>query len=205
MERKRIRKLVFLLVLCLIFTSNLSNLSKAQNFDSLEFDDNNEEMVLVPDDSEEDFSLDISELNENFDGEDLSQAPLKIDTNYTETKIRTRAARAPKFYPAKFDLRQTGMVSPVKDQGQNGSCWAFATYGSMESILLRQKKGLYDFSEKHLRNMHDFDWSAEKGGNRDMAAAYLASGKGPISEDDDPYDPVITVSKKDLRLSLIHI
>lgn len=199
MERKKFRNLVFLLVLCLILTSNLPNLSKAQNFDGLEFDDNIEETVLVPDDNEEDFSLEISEINEDFDGDDLSSAPLKVETKVIAPSLRTKALRAPKFYPAKFDLRQSGMVSPVKDQGQNGSCWAFATYGSMESILLRQKKGLYDFSEKHLRNMHDFDWSAEKGGNRDMAAAYLASGKGPISEDDDPYDPVITVSKKDLR------
>lgn len=199
MGSKKFRNLVFLLVLCLILTSNLPNISKAENFDGLEFDNNNEETVLVPDDSEEDSSLQISEINENFDGEDLSVAPLKVDTKATVPELRTRSMRAAKFYPAKFDLRQSGMVSPVKDQGQNGSCWAFATYGSMESILLRQKKGLYDFSEKHLRNMHGFDWSAEKGGNRDMATAYFASGKGPISEDDDPYDPVITVSKSDLR------
>ena len=116
---------------------------------------------------------------------------------------RPRAQRFERLgFPATYDLRDYNKVSEIRDQGPNGSCWAFATYGSMESILLRQKKGKFDFSEKHLRNMHGFDWSAEKGGNRDMAAAYLASGKGPIAEDDDPYDPVITVSPKGLRRQL---
>ena len=35
--------------------------------------------------------------------------------------------------PATFDLRTTGKVSPVKNQGSCGSCWAFASYGSLES------------------------------------------------------------------------
>ena len=129
MGSKKIRNFVFLLVLCLLLTSNLPNISKAENFDGLEFDNNYEETVLVPDDSEEDSSLEISDINENFDGEDLSVAPLKVDTKVTVPQLRTRSVSAAKLYPDKFDLRQTGMVSPVKDQGQNGSCSAFATYG----------------------------------------------------------------------------
>lgn len=161
-----------------------------------------EDTRILDDTPEENEALDVSQPNKDFDPDafetenGLSVAPLEIKQPAFSPRVRSS------YYPAKFDLRSFGMVSPVKDQGPNGSCWAFATYGSMESILLRQKKGLFDFSEKHLRNMHGFDWSAEKGGNRDMAAAYLASGKGPILEDDDPYDPVITVSKKDLRRAL---
>lgn len=118
MGSKKFRNLVFLLVLCLILTSNLPNISKAQDFEGLEFDDNYEETVLTPDDSSEDFPLEISEINEDFDDGDLSVAPLKVDTKATVPQLRTRSMRAAKFYPAKFDLRQTGMVSPVKDQGQ---------------------------------------------------------------------------------------
>lgn len=45
--------------------------------------------------------------------------------------------------PAMYDLRSTGRVSPVKNQGSCGSCWAFASYGSMESEALPGQ--LFDF------------------------------------------------------------
>jgi len=35
--------------------------------------------------------------------------------------------------PASFDWRALGKISPVKDQGQCGSCWTFSTTGAMES------------------------------------------------------------------------
>ena len=39
-------------------------------------------------------------------------------------------------FPAFYDLRQYIRVSPVKNQGDFGLCWTFATYASLESFLL---------------------------------------------------------------------
>lgn len=102
--------------------------------------------------------------------------------------------------PASFDLRTQGKVTPVRDQGQNGSCWAFASYGSLESTL----GGRDDFSEKHMRNTHGFDWHPSQGGTHQIATAYLARWSGPVSERDEPYDdndftsPTVLPRQKDI-------
>lgn len=35
--------------------------------------------------------------------------------------------------PVSVDWREAGVVSPVKDQGRCGSCWAFSAVSSLES------------------------------------------------------------------------
>lgn len=133
---------------------------------------------LINDALKERNSLDLSPINKDYkSGQKAS--PLQI--NESEDRTSERAA-----IPRKFDLRKLNRVSPVRRQGSNGSCWAFAAYGSMESFL--KPYGNYDFSEKHLRNKHGFDWGNEDGGNRDIATAYFARGDGPINEEDDPYE-----------------
>ncbi|MGZ4949391.1 MAG: lectin like domain-containing protein [Halobacteriota archaeon] len=101
--------------------------------------------------------------------------------------------------PTAYDLRSVNKVSPVEAQGPCGACWAFATFGSLESVLLPASSTL--FSENHLKNRHDFDPSCCGGGDAIMSAAYLArwgtiakdsTGSplfaGPVSQADDPYD-----------------
>jgi hypothetical protein len=48
--------------------------------------------------------------------------------------------------PAAYDARDDGIVTPAKNQGQCGSCWAFANVGSMESHLLKD----YGFGPTNL-------------------------------------------------------
>jgi C1A family cysteine protease len=72
-------------------------------------------------------------------------------------------------YPASFDLRTCGKVSPVKDQTYFCTCWAFA---SLESTLM--PAATLDFSEKNLANLAGFDGDIPNGGgNMLMSTAYL--------------------------------
>ena len=48
-----------------------------------------------------------------------------------------------KDLPESFDWREKGVVTPVKSQGDCGSCWSFATAATMESqYLLKTNKTL---------------------------------------------------------------
>ncbi|MDD1653186.1 MAG: lectin like domain-containing protein [Methanomicrobiales archaeon] len=95
-------------------------------------------------------------------------------------------------FPASYDLRTLGKLTPVKNQGACGSCWAFATYGSLESALLTAET--WDFSENNLKNRHGYVGTHCAGGNAYMSTAYLARYAGPVSEADDPYNAVSSYS-----------
>ncbi len=89
-------------------------------------------------------------------------------------------------YPSIFDLRALGRLTPVKDQGSYGTCWAFASFGSLESTLMPGEE--WDFSEDNMAYWHGFDWDGYvDGGNFTMAAAYLLRWGGPFTEAQDPY------------------
>lgn len=96
--------------------------------------------------------------------------------------------------PATYDLREQGNVTPVKSQGQSGSCWAFSSLASLESYILRTEGESRDFSENNMKNLvtkyysDGFDLTAERGGNALMAMAYLARWSGPVNESSDPFD-----------------
>jgi C1A family cysteine protease len=59
-----------------------------------------------------------------------------------------------------IDWRQKGAVTPIKDQGQCGSCYAFSAVGAIEGIYAVQNKTLRSFSEKQI-----VDCSSKQGNN----------------------------------------
>ena len=47
-------------------------------------------------------------------------------------------------FPSKFDAREEGIVTSVKNQMPYGACWAFAMASVMETSLLRRGAGIFD-------------------------------------------------------------
>lgn len=90
-------------------------------------------------------------------------------------------------FPISYDLRKLGRVSPVKDQGQLGTCWAFAATGSLESCLL--PKVHFSASEDNLvlRSGSLSRSPYSDGGTADMATAYFARWAGPVAAARDAY------------------
>jgi C1A family cysteine protease len=108
--------------------------------------------------------------------------------------------------PAQFDWRTPpNKVTPVKDQGQCGSCYAFAGIGNVESKVLIDTSTTPpgpDYSENNAkecnwRELNDFQkppgtpWGSCDGGNYYMLAS-LFSQKGIVDETADPYVPANT-------------
>ncbi|MGM9937299.1 MAG: lectin like domain-containing protein [Candidatus Ornithomonoglobus sp.] len=42
------------------------------------------------------------------------------------------------IFPEKYDLRDNKCVTPIRDQGRWGTCWAHAVYASLESCILKK-------------------------------------------------------------------
>lgn len=95
--------------------------------------------------------------------------------------------------PAVYDLRKEGKVTAVKNQGKDGSCWAFSSIASLESYILGKEGKSYDFSENNMKNLvsknysQGFDLTPEDGGNAFISTAYLSRWSGPVNESEDPY------------------
>ena len=131
--------------------------------------------------------------------------PPPVDLSHVHGPIFTAGAADPPF-PAFYDLRTSGWLTPVKDQGEYGTCWTFACLGSLESSMLMGGLGVHDLSEWHLAYYAYTPFNAslltsftpgpmpsledpifDQGGNDWMSTALLARGTGAVSEKDCPY------------------
>ena len=65
--------------------------------------------------------------------------------------------------PASYDWRSLNGVTPIKNQGNCGSCWAFSTVGPLESQILLQGGGTVPLSEQYLVSCNTSGWSCNGG------------------------------------------
>ena len=66
--------------------------------------------------------------------------------------------------PSSFDWRSKNGVTPIKNQGSCGDCWAFATVGPLESQILLKDGLTVDLSEQYLVSCNSTDGAATAAG-----------------------------------------
>ena len=112
-------------------------------------------------------------LNLNYD------AMASANFNPTVVKVSNAA-------PDEFDWRDYDRVSPVKDQGSCGSCWAFATVANLEGLYAAEKKDILTLSEQMIVDCDTYD-SGCNGGLMEYTFTWLQQNGGLMTDKDYPY------------------
>ena len=108
-----------------------------------------------------------------------------------------------------FNLNDLGLVTPVKDQGSMGSCWAFGAAGAFESSYLIATGKEIDISENNIQNLalpysEYGQYETSEAGNMLMTTGYFASWLGAINSTDDFYDELGKVSALKYGPNAVH-
>lgn len=105
--------------------------------------------------------------------------------------------------PIELDWRKKNVVTPVKNQQQCGSCWAFSAVVSLEGLNAIRHHKLVSLSEQELVDCSN-SYSNEgcNGGWMDDAFAYVRD-KGICKESEYPYKAEDGTCKK--RKPVVHI
>ncbi|MCR5429936.1 MAG: peptidase C1 [Eubacterium sp.] len=104
---------------------------------------------------------------------------------YTATLTDTALGNA---LPTRYNYAEEGRLPKVQDQGQEKTCWAYATLSALESSLLPNEK--YEFSRRHLINYSEKKNDIRNGGDYEFSLAYLTSWNGPVSDNANGYGKI---------------
>lgn len=87
--------------------------------------------------------------------------------------------------PYRYNYEDIGRAPRVSNQGNLGTCWAFAALTAMSSTLMPEEEKI--FSVDHMSLTNSFNLGQDEGGDYSMAMSYLLAWQGPVLESDDPY------------------
>ena len=93
--------------------------------------------------------------------------------------------------PLSVNWVTAGAVTPVKDQGQCGSCWSFSVTGALDGAYYNKFGNLQSFSEQQLVDCDNYKNGGKdhgcNGGMMDNAFSWIGKNDGLCTETAYPY------------------
>ncbi|KAI4296899.1 hypothetical protein L6164_036819 [Bauhinia variegata] len=121
-----------------------------------------------------------------------SHTGLRVPSLPKSSKVATLRPLNLDDVPASMDWRKKGAVTPIKNQGQCGSCWAFSAAAAVEGITRIKTGKLIPLSEQQLLDCST-NWGNHgcQGGWPDNAFEYIIDNHGLASETSYPYQGTV--------------
>jgi C1A family cysteine protease len=136
------------------------------------------------------FSLGHNQFS-GMDTEDFSEYLLLSKNEYSSPNLRREPMDDIVGLPSSVNWVTSGAVTPVKDQGQCGSCWSFSTTGALEGAYYIKYGKLQSFSEQQLVDCDTYKNGGKdfgcNGGLMDNAFSWINKNGGLCSESAYPY------------------
>jgi len=109
-------------------------------------------------------------------------------------KVVIKDVAAQSALPRKFDWREQATLTPIKNQGVCGSCWAFSTVATLQDVMATRGKGQLDLSEQYLLSCNKEGWSCDGG----FFAHDYHRTPGAVPESNFPYQGTQVACKPNL-------
>ena len=105
--------------------------------------------------------------------------------------------------PSRYSSKDLNYTTSVKDQAHSGSCWAFGTLATLETVLNKETGLQYDFSVNNFKNIMkrysfygDINSPPDDGASLINAINYLVNWLGPVNATLDPYHDYSLISTR---------
>ena len=170
-----------------------------ENSETPESDENDNSKEVIDENEEAVVKEDVSDIEEaeafmTNDAEDIEIEDDYIDDNYGSGYIDTGdridyysngrfGLYQSSSLPSTYDARNYGYITSVKNQGNDGTCWAFSALGAGEAALIKNgyyNKSNIDLSELQLAYFF-YNKSSDPLGNISNDYAYITNNENFLS------------------------